>query len=104
MTNTDQDRAIQRIAEQYDRVTIRQNAGPTKDRAVVVCPDGRSVVLDGDGEVIADSRKRAERNERLAADQAEYAREMEALEVEPPIRDSAELGRRNRGGLGRAGA
>lgn len=58
MTTTDQDRTIQRIAEEYDRVTVRQNAGPNQDRAVIVCPDGRAVVLDGDGEIIADSHKK----------------------------------------------
>ena len=56
-TNSDQDRAVQRIAEEYDRVTVRQNAGSDQDRTVVVCPDGRAVVLDGNGEIIADSRK-----------------------------------------------
>lgn len=56
-TSPEQDREIDRIIADSpeDSCRIRPNVGPDHDRAVLSFPSGRQVVLDLDGEVVADT-------------------------------------------------
>lgn len=76
----EQDAAIDRMAHQFppEGVRIQPNGGPNHDRAVILFPSGRQVVLDVDGEILGDS----ERGEEIVEALAEHTRRSDPS---PPV-------------------
>lgn len=74
MTTDDQRRAADEIASEYsDSVRISPNKGPSQDLTVIACPDGRTVVLNPDGSVLADSLRPAIWDQAIVASPLPYS-------------------------------